>query len=170
MTNDEKEQIFRNVLAEIRNDISLGKYDEATNKLGAISFRCPSGSTHSNEIGNLYWELGFPAMAGRYWYLFENKTVQMLAACDEFQRSLGNNPVLIVESLGWPADPSPDVKAKLEELHGRARDFRKKYSWKIEATKGIRDRFALLGCGIIATIILFIFIQGIIFIGTWFRQ
>jgi hypothetical protein len=31
-------------------------------------------------------------MAGRYWYLEENKTPEMVKACIEFEKSMGNDP------------------------------------------------------------------------------
>lgn len=38
-------------------------------------------------------------MAGRYWYLEENKTSEMVKACNEFEKSMGNDPNRITRNL-----------------------------------------------------------------------
>jgi hypothetical protein len=170
---DRRDQRLREALAEIRCDIGDGKTDEAVDKLGGLVLKIRPGTPHSEEIGNLFWEIGLPAMAGRYWYLLDNKSDEILAACDEFQRSLGNNPVLIIDALGWAENRETNIEIKLEELHDRARDFRHKYAWewKVSPRKArARDRIALLGCGIVATILFFIFVAGILSIIELFRK
>ena len=156
-------------LAAIRKAISAGQFEEATKMLRGVCLNCPPGSTHAQEVGDLFMELGFPTMAGRYWYLLEDKTDRMIAACQEFENSLCNSPTLIAQALGWHSNPSPTVKARLEELHRRAKDFRREYQYDVKPPKGLRDRVGLLGCAIVGFIIMFIFIQGIWFITTWFR-
>jgi hypothetical protein len=156
-------------LAAIRAAISAGQTEEATKMLRGVSLNCKPGSTHSQEVGDLFMELGFPAMAGRFWYPLENKTDRMVAACNEFEDSLCYCPTLIIEALGWHPNPSPFVKARLVELHQQAKDFQREYLYDMKPPKGLRDRVALLGCAIVGFVLMFVFIQGIWFISTWFR-
>ena len=136
--------------------------------IAGVSLNTSPGSEFSKEIGGLYMELGFPAMAGRYWYLLDGKSDQMLAACGEFELSLGGNPVLISHAIGWAQNPSPNVKAKLQELHEKARAFQREHQYAGKPQGGWRDRVALLGCGLVGFVLMFIFIMGIWFIITKF--
>ncbi len=163
------EQRLEADLAAIRAAIANGQVEEATRKMLAVALNVPPGTRLSQEIGDLYLELGFPEMAGRYWYLIESKSDQMIAACEEFEHSLGNTPTLIIHALGCPANPSPFVRARLAELHQQAQDFRREYQYYVEPERGLRDRVALLGCAIVGAIVMFIFISGVWFISTWFR-
>jgi hypothetical protein len=49
-----------------REPIANGQIEEAERKISGLSFNVAAGSTPSKEIGDLWWELGFQAMAGRY--------------------------------------------------------------------------------------------------------
>ena len=163
------EQRLEADLAAIRAAIANGQVEEAARKMCAIALNIPPGARLSKEIGDLYWELGFPAMAGRYWYLVDSKSDQMIAACEEFEHSLGNTPTLIIHALGYPANPSPFAKARVVELHRQAQDFRRESQYAVKPARGLRDRLALLGCAIVGSIVMFIFISGVWFITTWFR-
>lgn len=101
-----------------------------------------------------------------YWYLLDDKSDRMLAACGEFERSLGNNPVLIAEAIGWLSTFSPYAKARFQDLHEKARELRRTYQYDVTPPRGWPDRVALLGCGIACFIAIFIFGMGIVFIVT----
>jgi hypothetical protein len=156
-------------LAVIRKAIADGQEEEAKSKIVGVSANVSPGSTFSKEIGDLYFALGFSAMAGRYWYLLEDKSEQMIAACEEFEHSLGNNPDLMVRVLGWPRTPSPFVKAKLEELHKQAGDFRREH-WYVKESKGCLDRVALLGCAFVCFIAFSTVVAFGVFIGIWCKR
>jgi hypothetical protein len=170
MPKENKEQKLQADLTAVRTAISSGQLEEATNRLGAICCYTPPDFSHFKEIGDLYWELGFPAMAGRYWYLLDNKTDKMLSACDEFQRSLGNNPASIIRVLDpWFLEPPPEIESKLEELRNRSQDFQRQYHGEQENPQSILPRILFFGCAVLMTIMMFIFVSGIIFIIQWFR-
>jgi hypothetical protein len=156
-------------LAAIRRAISDGNAEEAKAKIRSVSLNVSPGSRLTKEIGELYLELGFSAMAGRYWYLLEDKSDQMIAACEEFERSLGNSPVLIMETLGWCPERSSYATAKMDELRDRAKVFRRQHHYNMKPTRDMWDRVALVGCGVVGFVLLFVFIAGIMFIVTWFR-
>lgn len=162
------EQRLEADLAAIRDAIADGRADEARKKISGIPVNFSSGGRLSKEIGDLYLELGFQVMAGRYYYLLEHKSDLMLAACEEFERSLGNNPVLIVGTLGRPHDASAFAKARLKELYRQAGAFRREHGYAVEPAR-LQDRLALLGCGIVAFVVLFVLVAGITFIAKWFR-
>lgn len=156
-------------LAVIRRAITEGRREEAAANISGISLNASPGSKFAKEIGVLYLELGFSAMAGRYWYLIENKSDEMVAACEEFERSLGNNPVLIRGALGWLPEWSSYAKERIEELNGRAKAFRREHQYNLKPARGLGDRIALVGCGLVGFVALFVLMAGIMFIITWFK-
>jgi hypothetical protein len=169
---ENRQQTHEAELVSIRSLISEGRTEEAKEKLLSLFLTFPPSDESPKEIGDLYWELGFHAMAGRYWYLIENPTEQMMTACKEFEHSLGDNPILIVEALdSWSRyhPLSPYIKSRLEELKRNAADFHKRFPPNWEKSSGLLDRIALLGCGVVGFILLFIFVAGVWFIAIWFK-
>jgi hypothetical protein len=156
-------------LAAVRTAIAATDFEEAKRLLGAVSLNTLPASRFSKEIGDLYFELGFEAMAGRYWYLVEQKSDVMIAACDAFEHSLGEDPCLLGRSLGWDLDPSPYAKAKLEELNRKAAEFRREYQYPPGEPSWLGDRVALIGCAIVGFIFMSVFLAGITFIARGFR-
>jgi hypothetical protein len=156
-------------LAAIRSAIANGNLDEARRLLRAVSLNFRTTSKFSREVGQLYFDLGFPAMAGRYWYLIEPKSAEMITACAAFEHSLGDNPFKLMEQLAWAPEASPEEKARLTELGRAARDFRQEFQYPQESPSRLKDRVALVGCAIVAFAVLFIFGMGLTFIATWFE-
>jgi hypothetical protein len=156
-------------LAAIKRTIASGELDEARRLLRAVSLNFPSTSKFSPEVGRLYFDLGFPAMAGRYWYLVEPKSAEMVAACEAFEHSLGDNPWKLMEQLAWAPDASLEEKARLAELNRNGWEFRQEFQYPEESPSWLRDRVALVGCAIVAFAVVFVFIMGLTFIATWFQ-
>jgi hypothetical protein len=157
-------QRLKTDLAAIRTAIAAGRLEEAKRMIAAVPLNAPPSSELSREIGGLYLDLGFPVMAGRYWYLLEDKSDQMIAACDEFERSLGANPVLISKVFGWVRNVSPHAKAKLLDIHNKAMALRREHQYEWKPQRGWRDRVALVGCALVGFVVMFIFVMGICFI------
>ena len=157
-------------LAAIRAAIAAGQLEEARTMIAGVALNAPSHSEWSKQIGELYLELGFPCMAGRYWYLLQDQSDQMIDACKEFERSLANNPVLILNAIGWVENPdwvenpSPHAKATMLDVHNKATVLRQKYQYPCGPGTKWGNRLVLLGCGLVGFMLLFIFFLGILFI------
>jgi len=167
----ELEDRIEAVLAGIRKAIGDGDVEEAKRRIRGIPILVSPGSRFAREIGDLYWELGFPAMAGRYWYLLEEKTEQMLSACQEFERSRGHNPWAIFTELGGP-NLSPYAKATIDRLRKETQELQREFRYDRLRLPRWKDRIALVGCALVATVfmsVLWIGILGLVsmFRGTW---
>lgn len=55
-------------------------------------------------LGDIYSELKYPAMAGRYWYLEKKKTQKMVKSCIEFEKSMGNDINKIARAIKYKGD------------------------------------------------------------------
>jgi hypothetical protein len=71
-----------------------------------------------------------PEMAGRYWYLEEEKDERMITACQRFEQQFRSDPAFILFAIRFKGqlEPIRDTFAgkKLQELHQEAK---KKHSW-----------------------------------------
>lgn len=157
-------------LAAIKSAIAAGQLDDAKRILAGVSLNALPGSEFSRQIGDYYFELGYPAMAGRYWYLLEDKSDRMVCACEEFEHTLGDNPCLIHDTIPWFPGSSTYAATALAELHNQAEAFRREHRYDVRPQRGWRDRCCLLGCAIISFIVLFVFIMGTIFIAKMFSE
>ncbi len=145
-----------------------GKVEEAILKLAIITLDVRPSHDLARSIGNLYWSLDYKAMAGRYWYLLDNKTEEMLTACEEFERAHGNSPELILNAVGdYPPD-SPELKAVFEN----AKTFRACYRPHSKPSDpGFVVKYAgLSGCGVIILALMMIFSAGVNAIWKQFSQ
>jgi hypothetical protein len=113
-------------LSRIQADIASSDLGKARDRLHGLIATYPDDLALRLRLGQVYWELRYPSMAGRYWYLEEEKTPDMTAACLLFERSCGGNPVNLLLGLKFRGDIERirDTYAgrTLLELQARAAD------------------------------------------------
>jgi hypothetical protein len=85
----------------------------------------------------------------------------MVIACEEFERSLGHNPRLIVDAMGWHPERSAFATTRLTELAEQLKRLRQEHQYAVQSPSGWRDRACLLGCAVVSLAIIFVFIMGI---------
>lgn len=105
-------------------------------------------------------------MAGRYWYLEENKTLEMVKACNEFEKSMVNDPNRIARTLKYKGD----VKIlKRMELHGEFPLIENKVKEKLlhESEDTFQDKLHTFGCLSILTLIVIFEVIGIYAFFNW---
>ncbi|WP_370075335.1 DUF6584 family protein [Lysinibacillus sp. RC46] len=151
---------LKGIEEDIKND-DLGK---ARDRLHGLISTFPNELELRKKLGDIYFELKYPAMAGRYWYLEENKTPLMVHACIEFEKSMGNDINNIARALKYKGD--------IELLKGMELDPALLYKVKelveepdvpIEFKE---DKLIILGC---LSIIILIFIFALVGVYTFFK-
>ncbi len=80
-------------------EIVQGNLAKARDRLLGLIATYPNDLTLRTKLGDVYWKMELPAMAGRYWFLEENKTETMSAACVGFEKSCRGNPLNILRAL-----------------------------------------------------------------------
>lgn len=163
---EDRRQRVRDDLALIRSCLDRGETVGARERLCALPMIASADDDSAVEIGQLFHDLGFPEMAGRYWYFVEERTGGMEAAVRRFEESCGGNPRVIGNALGmWGTLPVPD-HGRMQELEQAEREWEERFDYGWEATsRWWKDRLVSLGCGAIAFAVLFVFVMGIVFIG-----
>ncbi|MED4651813.1 DUF6584 family protein [Bacillus pseudomycoides] len=91
-------------LIKIEKDIENHDLGKARDRLHGLIQAYPEDLSLRKKLGDIYFKLQYPTMAGRYWYLEENKTPEMLQACQRFEKSMGNIPNEIVRALKFKGD------------------------------------------------------------------
>ena len=129
-------------LHRIQADIAASDLGKARDRLHGLIATYPDDLALRLRLGQVYWELRYPSMAGRYWYLEEEKTPDMTAACLLFERSCGGNPVNLLLGIKFRGDIERirDTYAgrTLLELQRRAEES---YGCTIEFGKTGRERY-----------------------------
>jgi hypothetical protein len=106
------EEIPVNTLKRIEEDIKNNDLGKARDRLHVLISTSPNELELRKKLGDIYSELKYPSMAGRYWYLEDNKTPEMVKACIEFEKTLGNDPNRIAMALKYKGNI--EILKKLE--------------------------------------------------------
>jgi len=123
-------------LERIEQDIAAGDYGKARDRLHGLLRTYPSDLSLRKRLGDVYWHLQYPAMAGRYWYLEEYKTPDMICACTVFERTYSNDAVHMLHALkyrgsldvingSFAAQTLLDLQKRAEQEHQYTFIFRK---------------------------------------------
>lgn len=98
------EKVPANTLLKIEEDLKKNDLGKARDRLHGLIATYPDEIDLRRKLGDIYYALKYPSMAGRYWYLEKNKTSEMQHACIEFEKSMGNDPFQIVRALKFKGD------------------------------------------------------------------
>ncbi len=160
-------------LHRIEDDFASGDYGKARNGLPGLLATYRDALAVRRKLGDVYWQLQYPTVPGRYWYLDEEESPAMIAACRVFERSCGNDPVwmLLAPKFRGDIEAIGDMFAgcTLLALQERAREerdchieFGKRGSEKFQYTSqyGSRSRWLLIGCLVGSVIALGLIVVG----------
>ncbi|PFN28960.1 DUF6584 family protein [Bacillus cereus] len=159
-------KIPKKTLKRIEEDIENNNLGKAREGLHGLIFTYPNELHLRKQLGDIYYKLQYPEMAGRYWYLEEHKTDIMHESCLLFEKSMGNNPYHIARALKFKGDSSnikrldkdqalsPVQKKVAEELV-----YEYKETWQ--------DKLVTLGCLLFLASLLFSAIVGLFTIWNW---
>jgi len=146
-------------LEKVEQDIASGDCGKARDRLHGLIATYPNNLALRRKLGDVYWQLQYPAMAGRYWYLEESKSPDMIAACKVFEESCGHSSFQTLLALKFQGDlesiDSEFAKDRLLTLQTQVKneygyfvDFQKhgaeKYKWTPRSKT--RGRVSTIGC------------------------
>jgi hypothetical protein len=115
-------------LRKVEEEISLGKLGKARDRLHGLLSNDPKNLQIRAKLGEIYWKLQMPEIAGKYWYLVQNKTKEMIEATKAFEHYCGNDPVQILFSLKYRNENEDNnyIEEVLSKLDKKAKE---KYNW-----------------------------------------
>ncbi len=157
-------------LERVRRDVTAGNLGRARDRLHGLLATHPNDLRLRGELARIYAKLGFPAMAGRYWYLEALPDPEMQAACREFERSCGHDPLRMLLALKFKGDIGRLEACAQERLLALQNECARRHPYYPEFGLRGRERWKTtpgeIGCaagGIAATIAL----VGLALIGLW---
>ena len=105
-------------------------------------------------------------MAGRYWYLEKNKTPEMVEACIQFEKNMGNDPVRIARALKFKGDSEIINRLQLnQEISPLQYKVKEKLTEEPDDTLG--DKLVTIGCITILILIILFTLIGIYALFSW---
>ncbi len=113
-----KEQTLRIV----ENEINSGDLGKARDRLHGLISAYPDDLTLRSKLGDVYWKLHHPAMAGCYWYLDQDTSDSKSIAILAFESRFGKDPVMLWKHLAFKGQLDripPTQQARLKELASR---------------------------------------------------
>ena len=150
-------------LHKVEKDAASGDYGKARDRLHGLIATYPNDLTLRRRLGDIYWQLQHPAMAGRYWYLEKKKSPEMVAACKAFERSCGDNLFQMLLALKFRGDIECirntyagrtllTLSKQVKDQFGYEIDFQKRgaerYHWTPPKTSW-PERVVAVGCMVI---------------------
>lgn len=92
-------------LAKIEDEIARGKLGIAKDRLHGLILAYPDDLSLRTRLGDVYFALGYPRMAGRFWFLDNNPTEEKLAAIELFMEECGRDQAVIQKRLRCKGSP-----------------------------------------------------------------
>lgn len=126
---------IESTLKKVEADISAGDLGHARQRMHGLIATYPERLDLRPRLAEIYWQLEYPAMAGRYWYLVEANQPHQRQAVARFEAEFGQDPLRILQALKLRADPETvdDLYAR-ERLQTLYREVRKKHSLTVDYT------------------------------------
>jgi hypothetical protein len=118
------------VLKRIYSDIEAGDLGKARDRLHGLLYTYPNDLHIRELLGDVYWRLQFPAMAGRYWYLTEVKGEHVETAKTAFEKSVGKDPTRIMEALKFCGDLNSLSEQVLNQIEALQQEHIKKHGYR----------------------------------------
>src|SRR5512141_217310 len=166
-------------LKSIEDNIRAGDLGKARDRLHGLISSYPDNLELREQLAAVYWRLQMPEMAGRYWYLEEEKDPDMADACRRFEAQFGNDPAYLLFALKFRGDLESikdtfagrlllDLDARARRKHYWYSDFRKRGAAKYRRHRyetgkhRTRDFILKWGCITAAALIALIFFAGLL--------
>lgn len=96
--------ILESTLNQIDQEIENGNLNAVKNQLHDLLNTNPNDLQVRTKLGQVYWSLEDQVTAGRYWFLIEADTPEMVAATYEFVNSCKNEPNEILRRIEFNGD------------------------------------------------------------------
>jgi hypothetical protein len=171
---------IQETLEKVAQEIAAGDLGKARDRLHGLLATYPGDLALRRRLGEVYWALQQPAMAGRYWYLEEKKSFDMGAACRAFERHCGHDPLQMLLALKYKGDLGSirdtfaggallELQGQVEERCGYRVDPSRRGAAKYEPERPLapvpRALVACVAIGLLALVALILI--GLYTVATW---
>ncbi|UAL54712.1 MULTISPECIES: DUF6584 family protein [Metabacillus] len=153
-------------IKKIEEDIKKNDLGKARDRLHGLISTYPNELELRRKLGDIYFTLKYPSMAGRYWYLEKNKTPEMIQACIQFEKTMGNDPFLIARALKFKGDNEILKNLELDQVISPVQD-KVKEKLQEEPDDSLYDKLFVIGCFSIIILTILFAIIGVYSLFNW---
>ena len=167
-------------LRRIEREIDAGDWGKARVRLHGLLVTYPNDLALRRRLGEVYWQLHYPAMAGRYWYLKEDRTLEMDQACAAFERACGQDAAQILMALRFSGDVTAlgdtyagrtllALQARVREERGYQIEFGRRGAERYRYTERAQagGRWLLIGCLAAGLVAAALMVAGLVAVIQW---
>lgn len=159
-------------MAKVEAEISQGKLGIARDRLHGLIDTYACDLTLRSRLGDVYFKLGYPAMAGRFWYLDSDLDAEKETAVAAFLRECGNNSAAVLRRLKIRCEPEmlsdPEAGKRVTKMLAEceAKSYTPPNFWPKKSKSC--DRIFGLACAAITLALLALVIVGFVTAWEWF--
>lgn len=160
------EKIPVKTIKKIEEDIEKNDLGKARDRLHGLISTYPNELELRRKLGDIYFALKYPSMAGRYWYLEKNKTPEMVKACIQFEKSVGNDPIRIARALKFKGDSEILKRLQLNQVISPIQN-KVKENLLEEPDDPLKDKLVIFGCFSIIILTIIFALIGVYALFNW---
>ncbi|WP_396020320.1 DUF6584 family protein [Bacillus sp. ISL-34] len=160
------EKIPVKTIKKIEKDIEKNDLGKARDRLHGLISTYPNELELRRKLGDIYFALKYPSMAGRYWYLEKNKTSEMVKACILFEKSLGNDPFRISRALKFKGDREILIRLELDKVISPIQN-KVKENLMEQPDDVLKDKLVIFGCFSIIILTILFALLGVYSLLNW---
>ncbi len=107
-------------------------------------------------------------MAGRYWYLEMNKTPEMVKACIQFEKSMGNDPIRVARALKFKGDREILKRLQLDQVISPIQNkVKENLQEEPEPEDPLKNKLIIFGCFSIIILTIIFALIGVYALFNW---
>lgn len=156
-------------LEKVEKEIAEGKLGIARDRLHGLVQAYPLDLSLRSRLGDVYWKLGYPREAGRFWFLANDSGEERLGAIALFFEQCNGDPSVILKRLKLrihPEDPMADhARTRIDELVRECKERGLPIPpWPPKADPLTKEggTALVLGCTIVAIMAVLLIVIGLI--------
>lgn len=153
-------------IKKIEEDIEKNDLGKARDRLHGLISTFPNELDLRRKLGDIYFALKYPSMAGRYWYLEKNKSPEMVKACIQFEKSMGNDPIRIGRAIKFKGDSEILKRLQLDQVISPIQN-KVKENLLEEPEDPFKDKVVIFGCFSIIILTIIFALIGVYALFNW---
>ncbi|SNT49185.1 hypothetical protein SAMN05444672_13324 [Bacillus sp. OK838] len=153
-------------IMKIEEDIEKNDLGKARDRLHGLISTFPNELDLRRKLGDIYMALKYPSMTGRYWYLEKNKSPEMVKACIEFEKSMGNDPIRIGRAIKFKGNSEVLKTLQLDQVISPIQN-KVKENLLEEPEDPFKDKLVIFGCFSIIILTIIFALIGVYALFNW---
>lgn len=166
-------------LETVERDIADGRLGIARDRLHGLVLSFPADVSLRSRLGDVYFKLGYPIDAGRFWFFDEDQTDEKRTAIDLFVRSCNRDTAVILTRLKVRSNPEILSTSAAQQKVNELIEEGERRSARLEALKqpvphedpgSLKGILKMCGCSILFALAVILFVAKIGILTAWVKS